>query len=360
MSSINRVVVTGDFLRVNAFGAPSQTINIDWLYSLLSGALELTTPLPLKKLVFDSSTSGLSKKLYETNGLPPTVAGWAKLFNKEPSTRDLALVYDSLADSLVISFEIPEFVRKALERLGIPYFDFTVHPARFLEDILFGIRSNVVGIESGLSQSTVKESEIRVGASLAAASLVRLPRIKRLEGLSNAALFAAQTPDDKVLIKDGSFLGVSDVFDKLEAMCAAHEVVFVKPHPYAKANTIVLALTRLFPNAILIDSNFYHLLSHDQLSTVYSITSSTSVEAAYFGKTGVHMARYPYLFSDSCVGAEGFVPIWGDFFLPDFWTPLLKAAGVPTKDTVLLGIRRAPNRMRKSLRNSWGADIFEN
>ncbi|MBB5421873.1 hypothetical protein HDG40_000014 [Paraburkholderia sp. JPY158] len=359
MTSIKRIVVTGDFLRLNADGNASQNINIKWLYHLVRPALQRVGTLPIDLLISTDDEQCFARQYYEVNGLPRTLKSWVKLFNSRANTRALAAIHDRLHDSLVVAFELPEVIRAALERLEIPYVDFTVHPARFLDDLLFGVRSNVPGLGKALGEFVVFDEEISLSAGLAMATLAKLPNIAQVAGYENVALFAGQTIDDKVLIRDGKLLGSSEFLDQFHTLCQSHSKVLVKPHPYAKNNPIIVALTRLFHNTELIHNNFYHLLAQDPITHVYSITSSTSIEAAYFDKRGVHLAVYPYAFSDHNASGGHYLTISPAFFLPQFWGKVLQQMALPTRSFMPVELRAERSRMRKSMRNFWGADIFE-
>jgi hypothetical protein len=359
VTSIKRIVVTGDFLRLNANGDASQSVNIKWLYHLIRPALQRVGALPISVLVATGDERCFARQYYEISGLPPSLDSWVKLFNVHPDTRALAAIHDRLHDALVIAFELPEGIRSALDSLEIPYVDFTVHPARFLDDLLFGVRSNVPGLGEVLSEFVVFDEEISLAAGLAMATLAKLPHVAPVAGFENVALFAGQTTDDKVLIRNGKLLESNEFLDQFSALCQSHSKVLVKPHPYAKDNPMVVALTRLFHNTELISTNFYHLLAQEPITHVYSITSSTSIEAAYFDKRGVHLAHYPYAFSDHNASGGHYLTIRPAFFLPQFWGKVLGQLALPTRSykPVELGAERS--RMRKSMRNFWGADIFE-
>lgn len=359
MFSIKKIVVTGDFLRLNANGDASQNVNIKWLYHLIRPSLQMVGSPPVELLGFSGNDNCFATHFYAINGVPRTLDSWVKLFNGTVTTRTLAAIHDRFHDSLVISFELPEIIRSALDRLDIPYVDLTVHPARFLDDLLFGVRSNISGIGEVLAEFVVFEEEIRLAAGLAMATLAKLPQIPQVTGLNDVALFAGQTTDDKVLIKDGKLYEASDFLEKFQNLCRSHSKVLVKPHPYAKENAIIIALTRLFHNTELIQTNFYHLLAQEQITHVYSVTSSTSIEAAYFDKQGVHLAMYPYAFSDRDASRGHYLTIRPAFFLPQFWGRIFKRLDLRVNSYRTVDVKAERSRMRKSMRNFWGADIFE-
>jgi hypothetical protein len=359
MNSIKRIIVTGDFLRQRKTqaGVSSQDGNINWLYHMIRPSLGLLCDLPIVSLTYDGGRDGLASEIYATNGMKPCFESWVELYGKKPSRKELALIYGKFAGSLVIAFELPEIIRTAFDILEIPYVDITIHPVRFMDDLLFGIRSNIATAIEAMSEFIVFDDEIRVSGGLAMATLVRLPRLEVCAG-DNVALFAGQTTDDKVLIKNGRLLDVDDFIPRLQELCANHEKVLVKPHPMAANNDFILALTRLFKNTFIVKDNFYHLLSHDQISTVYSLTSSTSIEAAHLYKRGFHLSEYPYFFCEHSCSGGAFLSVRPEMYLPKFWSGILNLLGIETGEVNSIGIGAVPNRMRMSLRSYWGADIF--
>ena len=359
METVKKIVVTGDILRINLNGGSSQDVNIRWLYHLIRPVLKMLSSFPVEPLYHTNSKGCLSAELYRINGQPVSFDGWVSMYDKQPTARDMAVIYDQFEESLVIAFELPEFMRKAFDQLMIPYVDFTIHPARFLDDLLFGVRSNIRWLGEALKPWVVCEEEIRLSAGLAMSMMARLPMLEQCAGARDVALFAGQTTDDKVLIRNGRMMQADDFMQAFADISAKHEKVLVKPHPYVKHNPVVTALTRLFPNAIEVDANFYHLMAQDSISYVYSITSSTSIEAAYFDKRGVHLAPYPYAFSDTSAIGGCFLQVGPEIYTPCFWQTVLNIVGIETSSVPSISLRHERNRMRRSLRNFWGANIFE-
>lgn len=357
MSSIKRIVVTGDILRVDAKGDEQQNINIRWLYHLLRPAAGMLTDLPLQTLLHQRVGGNLALELYRSNGLEMWVRNWADLYERSPSAKDLAWIDQAFEGALVISFELPEIIRRGLASLGIPYVDLTIHPVRFLDDLAFGIRSNVADLASCLHAWVLTEDDIRIGVGLAMATLIRMAPPPECTQANGWALFACQTEEDKVLIRNGRLVQATDFLESFAAMAARHDRILVKPHPSARTSPSKL-LQRLFPNIMVTNANFYHLLAQDGISDVYSITSSTSIEARCFGKGGTHFAPYPYAFSQDGLTDAQYLQIRPAIHLPQFWAPLLSKAGIASRIPPPVDTTLSPNRMRMLLRNAWGADIF--
>lgn len=357
MSGIRRIIVTGDILRISEGGHGSQNVNIRWLQHLIAPALRMLTDVPLQPLLHERAAGHLATDLYRHNGLEMWLRNWVDLYARRPSAQDLDRIAAAFADALVVAFELPEILRAGLSALRIPYIDLTIHPVRFLDDVPLGIRSNVPELQSALGRWVLTEDDICIGAGLAMSTLSRMAPPAGCERADGWALFACQTLDDKVLIRDGRLMQASDFLDAFAAMAARHPRILVKPHPVARTTPTKL-LKRLFPNVLEVDANFYLLVAQDGISDVYSITSSTSIEARYFGKTGTHFAPYPYVFSQERLTDVEYLQVRPAIHLPQFWAPLLARAGLEVRDPPDVDATLWPNRMRRSLRATWGADIF--
>ncbi|WP_236640463.1 hypothetical protein [Tepidimonas charontis] len=358
---MNRIIVTGDIFRVgaNVKDINPQRVNIEWLFQLIRPSLQMIVGLPIQPLHYTGGQNCLATKVYRAHGLDRSFATWVSFYQRIPTARDLAMLEAEFCGALVIGFELPEFTRQAMDTLDIPYVDFTIHPVRFMDDLIFGVRSNIVGLAEALQEWVVSEDTIRIQAGLARATLVRLPPVQQCIGVENAALFCGQTTDDKVLIRNGRLMLAEDFLSQINEMCSRHERVFIKPHPYSPNNPVILTLTRLFPNTEVVDANFYHLLVQEGITHVYSITSSTSVEAAYFDKHGRHFASYPYVFTDFTASGGAYLTIDSEIYSPKFWAQIISLLNIPCSRLPLTAVNKVPSRIRRSLRSFWGADIFE-
>lgn len=357
MISIKKIAITGDFLRINRDGAFAQSTNIRWLYSLVSPFISLLCKEITPTMVTGSlSAESITNKFYMARGTLPSLNAWVTLYDSIPNLRQQALLQTYFSHSLVISFELPEIVKIGLIELNIPFIDFTIHPVRFMRDLLFGVRSNIPLVQEAFAPWRVYEDSIRIEAGCAQATLCRLPRLKSCQDAEDIALFACQTSEDKVLIQNGQLLTTEKFFDDFVKISCNHDKILVKPHPYEKNKNNQYLLSQLFTKSEIIESNFYHILSHENVTAIYSLTSSTTIEARYFNKKGIHIAQYPYIFSENTLSEKIYMSIKPCFLQANLWMkifellniPLKKAKHIPTIDI----------DMRKSLGNYWGADIL--
>ena len=356
----SRIVVTGDIFRSNEIGNGSQDININWLHAALKPCLNLATSLPIEKELFSQQDASLTKCGYQMLDEEISLYSWAKLFKTQHFDREFLMsVWHSFRNSIVVAFELPENLRFALDILNIPFVDIIIHPVRFLDDIIFGIRSNNREISQRLCQYVISDESILIQAGIVLASVSRLGRIN-IPG--RAALFAGQTTDDKVLIDNGSFYKVGDFLEQLSEVANTYDTLVIKAHPYSSDPFEATSISRLFENCIVVDNNFYFLMSHENIESVYSISSSTSIEAKYLGKQGYHLANYPFRFTEEFNDAEfklgSFFTVDDAIFSADFWRNILDPI-LPTSALTGVRIPKKPNRIRTSLRSFWGFNFVD-
>lgn len=355
-----KIIFTGDIFRSTHAGNGSQDININWLAAALKPALALATSLPIEKQLFSKQDTSLTQAGYQMIDAEISLSAWAKLYKyKQLDQTFLMNVWLSFRNSIVIAFELPEILRDALDTLGIPFVDLIIHPVRFLDDIIFGIRSNNRQVSQLFSQYILPEESILIQAGMVMATMSRL---KPLKIPGKAALFAGQTTDDKVLINGDKFYQVKDFCDRFAEISANYDTLLIKAHPYSLDPFAAVSISRLFPNCMTVTDNFYYLMAQDNLEAVYSISSSTSVEAKYLGKQGYHFTEYPYRFTEEYNEAEfklgSFFTLDDVIFAADFWREVLSPL-VTTSPITNIRMPKKPNRLRTSLRSFWGFNFVD-
>lgn len=360
LTEYKQITFTGDIFRVSYNQRPTQDGNIKWLYSALKNPLELATSLPTRTQLFSKQDISLVSSAYRMIDEDISMNSWPRLFNhNEFSEEFLMHIWLRFKNSIVIAFELPEILRYALDSLSIPFIDIIIHPVRFLDDIIFGVRSNNREISQLLCAHLVPEESILIQAGIVMASMNRL---KRLEIPGKAALFAGQTTDDKVLINNGDFYQVSDFLEQFNDISSSFDTLLIKSHPYSSDPFAAISISRLFKNCLTVTDNFYYLMSHENIEAVYSISSSTSIEAKYLGKRGHHFADYPFRFTEEFNEAEfklgSFFTIDDVIFSADFWRKVLFPL-VSTSPFTGVKIPKKANRIRTSLRNFWGFNFVD-
>jgi hypothetical protein len=359
-TNYKQIKFTGDIFRVSYHQRPTQDGNIKWLYHALKNPLQLATSLPVTTELFSKQDISLVSSGYRMIDENISMDAWPKLFyHQDFSEEFLQQVWLNFRNSIVIAFELPELLKSALDNLNIPFIDIIIHPIRFLDDLVFGIRSNNREISQLLHNYLIPEESILIQAGIVMASMNRL---KRLDISGKVALFAGQTSDDKVLINDGKFHKVSNFLDKFSEISDSYDTLIIKSHPYSLDPFEAISISRLFNNCITVTDNFYYLMSHENIEAVYSISSSTSIEARYLGKEGHHLAKYPFRFTDNFNEGEfqlgSFFTVDDVIFSADFWRKIL-APLVSTTSMTKVKIPKKANRIRTSLRSFWGFNFVD-
>ena len=109
-------------------------------------------------------------------------------------------------ETLVISFEMPPWLTKALRSSGIQFIDLCISPLRFSRDLYIAIRCSENHIFKSINPYSVTEEEIRLEASLLAAN-INMHRMGMIESrdysfddIDDAIIYIGQVPLDASLL----------------------------------------------------------------------------------------------------------------------------------------------------------------
>lgn len=354
----SRLVVTGDILRpVEGACRPSQATNIGWLFQILRRPLARATGIVPELLVWNADGIGGfdTPRFFRLHDEPVSLGGWARLFGRRELTpTGLTQLLAHVADSLVIGYEMPPVLRAGLQALGVPFVDVVLHPARYLDDVFLGFATDRPELFEGLLAARLGDDELYDEAALLLAGLKRRP--PKLPPDVDL-LLAGQTETDRSVIgEDGAFLSLADFADPLQALVSDRPRVLFKPHPYAKGDFGIFASGLRHHAIVDTRENFYALLASEQIETVCSVSSSTSIEARYFDKKAIFLHRPPFELVDD--GDTGFAPhryvaVKDAFLGADFWRRVL-APLLPVSAADGRRPPARPNQLRTSLRMFWG------
>ncbi|BAR99103.1 hypothetical protein BV133_1510 [Blastochloris viridis] len=290
--------------------------------------------------------------IYDALGLPLDRAGWVELLRRpmlpDAIERELLDLFDA---DLVVGYEIPDHLLRILSRAGIAVVDVILHPVRFLDDVVFALRTNRADIHALLAQHAVAREAIALQAGLirSKAAWMRPPLPLR----PGAALVLGQVGDDRAAIDTatGRNRSLADHAGRLLELCADSSMVLFKPHPYDPAQSDTGITLRRLQAVQWTNANFYHLIAQPEIDVVCALNSSGLVEAEYFGKAALWLAPPLYRFGDTAPADGGFgdaLPQDGAWCNPAFWSAV-RGAGPAA---VLAAVR--PNRLRRALNADWG------
>jgi len=355
---MKKIVITGDLLRLTPDPKHSdQNVNIAWLYNLLKHQLNTATNLDVELLHTASKRSFDPREFYKKNNLNPTHSNWIKIYNATPSKESLEYLKNYFEDALVVGFELPSVLLKAFDMLSIPYIDVIIHPVRYLDDLLLAFRTSSSEIYTKLKTYQIDEEYYTIHANIHKATMAKMkkPSLK-----ANSMLFAGQVEVDKSLINGEELMSLKSYEDKVKELSEKYNHIYVKMHPYAKDNDKIKSIFNKYHNVSYTDQNIYYLLAQDQIEALYSISSSTVMEAKYFGKKGEYFYKNPFYIDHSNTepNTKEYISIWDHFFMTSFWSEVLSDV-VQTNVVKPLPLPHKTNRLRNTLQNYWGYKFLD-
>jgi len=291
LSEFDRVVFTSDFLKVDDRAADPlqspQDLNTLWLYKILSSAISSilskdSYPLLGQKYPDPLSRISVYRQMYrELSG-----KGWSSIYNVIDDEIVVSRIADRLSGSLVVSFEAPGYLVKLMNDHGIPFVDFTIHPIRFLQDYVFGMRTNISSVQERIPQLSINDDIIEDYARISTARTMRVYQNRPIK--PGSGVFFGQIGVDASLISGGVMAGIDEVADAIIKMKAEHPNVYYKAHPHAESlDKLKKLVNDLEVNWL--EANAYDILASPEVQSVGSMSSGILHEAQYFG---VNTKRY--------------------------------------------------------------------
>lgn len=345
-----RIIITGDIFRVSrdeSFG--NQTTNIRWLHALLRYPIAASTGDSPDCLVYENAPIR-GEDAYALLGQPPSLAAWAELYARMPD--ELARRYAAaFTGKTVVGFELSDAMCRALSAGGIPYLDISIHPVRFLDDLLFAVRTNVPAIGAQLSSHAVSESLCYTQAGIMSA----LFAVRRRGTGQRRSLFAAQTHDDRSLFRDNAVLTQDWIAGELTRHLPPDTNLLFKHHPLQRSDYVLNRIGAHVASVAETTDSVYATISDPDIETVYTVSSSVGTEAKYFGKNVVylHQPIMEPVYRGQAASEGAFYSLGHNLLAADTWRSLL--AGImpvtpPDGEKVVL----RPDALRAALGNDWG------
>lgn len=247
---------------------------------------------------------------------------WASLYDAEelkifPETLDNLLEHD-----LVVGFELPPTLKRALNKAGKRYISFYIHPLRFLRDLCFLVTTNSNDIASLIAQDEVAPQEVdyQVRRFSALFSRMQLPALSLPE---DVPVLIGQTEKDSVLIRDGRFTTWEDHESDLAEILAPYSEVIFLEHPYRQSSALSTEYFRgrHGKTVISVRSNSYGVIFSQAAAPFFlTLASSLGAEARCAGRECI------FLTSDPCekfildgVDVPGAVMVSHAVLQDEFW-----------------------------------------
>ena len=310
-----RIATIHDIFRSSVLGMPEADPVIGhWFYNRF---LQILRPLRIeveRVSILANGEPSLLEDLAARHGWPRDKGGWAHVFSHPEVVGLIMPTLDRLRTfDLVLGFEMPPNLIRALHAHGQRLVDISIDPIRFCEDLFLRMRSNDPVLQARLAEQSAPSEQIAAGAAELKA------RIQPLPAQPEAIVFAGQIPDDSSLIAGSHIQSAVPFADRLNEIAAGREIL-LKPHPYAPGNPDLAMLHRALPKSRFTRDNIYALMAAPWLGAVVTLSSSVATEAAYFDKPAIRLIKPDVEFIEPGVigpfqridGRAASAPFWGD------------------------------------------------
>ena len=362
----SKLILTGDIFRpfpVNNRWESATWKNVRWLNGIIGTAASLAG-WKVSTVSWDPALNRDHQdvdveEIYDAMKLPLNIEGWCRLISEPalPAAVESYLLSLFHAD-LVVGYEMPEHLLRLLNNAGIAVIDVVLHPVRFMDDILFALRTNRQDIHARLLRHEVQRNAMvrQAGFIRAKAAWMRPP----LALSPGTSLLLGQVDTDRAAVDTatGRLRSLADHAETLLDLIVRSSGTLFRPHPYQLAESRSFALIKGLQSVRLTNANYYHLLSQNEVETVCALNSSGLVEAEIFGKEAVWLAPPCYRFGTDAPEDNRYgdaVAQDGAWCAPDFWEAVRLDAGLSEDGSVPL----TPNRLRRSLNADWGFSAID-
>jgi hypothetical protein len=344
---LNRCLVfCGDVFRVAPDGSFAQAWQVRLLDAILGDSL---SPLFADKYVTDTEFGGLAyasfyDQLYGESARAP-IDCWAAA-HCATTLPDFAetVLSSAFENAFVVVFEAAPSLTRWMARNFIPYVDVRVHPARFLSDLVLSFYSNVPTLQARLMQFSMKDAFLR-----SEINFVRAVYAHRSQpAIPDGVIFLPQTSYDATLIEDGEFISLINHEQRLLEICRGRPT-FIKPHPQEQDSRSVLEWRALFPDAEVLDVNFYEMIARRPTQGRFvTISSSAGFEAEAFGHQVTHLAARNWRAGSAF--HSSYAHLTHEYWSPAFWR---WAFELGDDMTAVHTVPFVPDRFRRAVQIRW-------
>lgn len=265
-------------------------------------------------------------------------------------------------NALILSSEIPPWLRKACEDRQLAFLDIRMSPLGFGRDSFIAMDTNHATLRSHLAQCAISEEELRLEAGLLSANL-RIHRgqleesMRHTFNLDGALLYIWQPSWDLSLLQpDGHTLHISDFATPLKALAQGRKLLFMRdftsPHIGDLLEKERSTLSALLEQPVqFCPQNIYQVLTGHDDSELVSINAGAHQEAPYFHKKSHTFAPSVTPLAPSPKTAGYLQVHFQDILAPAFWHQILTPDAPPPR------LPRLPTLDRQHAResmNEWG------
>jgi hypothetical protein len=346
------ITVIGDVMRPDGRGQPGGVDRTTvWVFDAIKRQLNLACGLPVD-VVTANGLPALRSWLEMSRAPAAAHLYWARNYQSlPPSGEPEAILERRLRHRFCVGYELPPWLRKLLNSMGVPYIDLRLHPVRFLDDLLFAARASEPATQAALLAMAEMEAEVIVTAGLREAMC---HMISEATVPADTLIVVGQRPLDSSQIVNGTFYDAHAAASEIHAICARYAAVLLKPHPLEPVHGL-LEVAAGAPNiAGVVRDNIYRLMALPEIAAVLTVNSSIAFEAPYFGKR-VHTLAPPPIrlgWRGAADGPDLYASLNDRVLSVDFWRQVLAPhATVSERDGMTLPPKA--NRLRIALDSFW-------
>lgn len=254
-------------------------------------------------------------------------------------------------DIILVGYELSEQTRKILDKIKAIYIDIWLHPIRYMDDVLFGLKSNNEEINNKLYTFNIPSETYYLYADRLKVQNYRGYRKTQSYLKDNSALFVGQTLNDKAVFHNGKMLNLLDFKNVFEKVVKKYNHVYYSRHPFVKGgDEEIINYLKKFKNVTLNDDPTYHLLASKEIEYVFSISSSVVHEAKYFSKDVEFLYKPVITIGDH---KKDYTSVMHEIFYGHFWasilSPLMNVNNVP-----VVSYFSGKDKTRDALSFYWG------
>lgn len=353
-----QIIFITDLFRVS-YDIKYYTDTLMWvIFQLFSEQISLSTgQKPSLNLSNDESLFSVAK-FYELCGYEHNEESWLKIVSGQITAEAENYFIDSFKDYFLIIYHANPLMLKLFQKHNIPYIDIFEGSVRFLQDLHFCMRSNVLEIYNKLLKYQYPESFIYIEAGQVKAHYKDVGFHNKYNLKPNSLLLIGQLESDLSLLVGNKYIALSDCEEKLKSVVKNYDYIYYKPHPYIRDDSKNLEFIKQFSKFEICNHNFYSLMSTPQITGVAALSSGTLKEAGYFGKN-THALSHLYVdyhINEPEINRDKFVILTNDCYSPSFWSDVLSPC-LDTKETLAFKFDNNVNFLRNIYSSWWDYEI---
>ncbi|HFX4408702.1 TPA: hypothetical protein ACIEMQ_005076, partial [Escherichia coli] len=196
---MKHIYITSDFLMTSG---EEQDNNIRWVYDFISRPIEIATSYDAKCFSTKKwNVLNFDRKHFFSLSNIEYVEDKQFYYNERDINSESIKYIKSIIknDIILVGYELSEQTRKILDKIKVTYIDIWLHPIRYMDDVLFGLKSNNEEINNKLYTFNIPSETYYLYADRLKVQNYRGYRKNKSYLKDNSALFVGQTLNDKAV-----------------------------------------------------------------------------------------------------------------------------------------------------------------